>query len=311
MPFQKILIILNSIDINRTQSTDLLLDLSYLLFHFRQIGQLLLSVGKGIVGSDLILLPHIGNTFFPALLQLIHLAFQAETLFVQKADLAGKLISFFKKFFMLSVSLLFLLLPFLQLQLCLLRLDAGIGSFCFQLLDRQFLLLHLLTAVGKRFINTFLLILQSLGLRIQTVQVFLVKLVLLIQRRSLKTDFLQLSGKRCLFFLPLIQLCLFLLYEALQLLFILAGAFQFLGNLLMILTDFQHLASDLFLVSVDLLIASTNFLCFLFLLGNIHLCSILFYILLAKLVLKICNGIPKYISPVSVVFHCLLDHGNL
>ena len=32
---------------------------------------------------------------------------------------------------------------------------------------------------------------------------------------------------------------------------------------------------------------------------------------LAELVLKICNGIPKYISPVSVVFHCLLDHGNL
>ena len=179
MSFQKFLIILNSIYIYRSQLSDIIFNLSCLSLHLRKISKFLFSVGNSIIGSNLILGPHIGNPLFPVLLQLVHLSLQTVTFLIQKSDLTGQIISFLKKIFMLRSSALFLLLQIFQLHLCLFFMKDRLFRLFFQLSDHLLLLFHLFTAVSKRLINILFLSHKSCDFCFQTAQVFLVKFLFL------------------------------------------------------------------------------------------------------------------------------------
>ena len=73
------------------------------------------SVLQRIIRGDLVFLPHVGNTGFPVFFDLFCLSFQAETFFIQKADLVGQLIPFFKELFMALRAFFFFLLQFFKL----------------------------------------------------------------------------------------------------------------------------------------------------------------------------------------------------
>ena len=69
----------------------------------------------------------------------------------------------------------------------------------------------------------------------------------------------------------------------------------------MVCLGLLDLAADLHLFSLDLAIASLDFLCLGFHLVHIHFRSVLSNVLLAQLFLQICDGITDYIALASVV----------
>ena len=160
MAFQKFLVILDGIYIDRTQSADIIFDLSCLFLHLGKVCQFFFSIRKSIVRSNLVLFPHIGDTLFSALFQLLHLALQTVAFFIQKTDLAGKLVALFKEFLMLRISAFFFFLQILQLFLCLLFADNRFLCLFLQICDGLLFFLHLFTAVRKRFIDVVFLSLK-------------------------------------------------------------------------------------------------------------------------------------------------------
>ena len=86
------------------------------------------SVLQRIIRGNLVFFPHIGNTGFPVFLDLFRLGFQTETFFIQKTDLIGQLIPFFKELFMTLCTFFFFLLQ-------LFKLFFGCFFFCGKALD--------------------------------------------------------------------------------------------------------------------------------------------------------------------------------
>ena len=76
----------------------------------------------------------------------------------------------------------------------------------------------------------------------------------------------------------------------------------------MIQTDLLNLPLDFSLVSVDLVIAAADLFCLFLLLGNVHLRSVLIYVMLAELFLEFCNGFTDHIPALPALFHGFL-HG--
>ena len=104
----------------------------------------------------------------------------------------------------------------------------------------------------------------------------------------------------CFFCLPFLQFFLFGLNKGFQFLFVLLRILQFSGNAAMILSDLTCLMAEFFLFTINLPIAVLNFAFFFFELFKIHLCSILFNILLTEFLLKIGDRIAEHISPATV-----------
>ena len=86
-----------------------------LLLHHMPVIHFFFPVLQGIIRSDLVFFPHIGNPCFPVLFDLFCLSLQSEAFFVQKTDLARQLITLFKKLLMAFCALFLFLLPFFQL----------------------------------------------------------------------------------------------------------------------------------------------------------------------------------------------------
>ena len=143
MTLQQFLVILDRIDIYRTKPSDLIPQLCSLLFHLSKIIKLFLFILQSIIRSDLILLPHVGNPFFPALLQFLHLPLQTVTFFIQKADLSGKLVPLLKELLVTGIFFLFVLLHLFQSYLRLRFLLLRVFCFFFQLLNGLLSRFHL------------------------------------------------------------------------------------------------------------------------------------------------------------------------
>ena len=74
----------------------------------------------------------------------------------------------------------------------------------------------------------------------------------------------------------------------------------------MILSDLHNLAFDFCLVSVNLIISTSDFFCLFLLLFNIHSGSILLDIFLAEFLLKFCNRVTDHISLITIFFNRFL-----
>ena len=163
-----------------------------LLLHHMPVIHFFFPVLQGIIRSDLVFFPHIGNPCFPVLFDLFCLSLQSEAFFVQKTDLARQLITLFKKLLMAFCALFLFLLPFFQLFCSHLFFCGKAFDLLTDLVDRLSLFCSFLAAFFQRIQNFFPLFRKNFDLLFQAPQIFLYEAFLLLGCRCVKTDPFQL-----------------------------------------------------------------------------------------------------------------------